>query len=366
MAFRFGRSSSASALTSTSSSASTAVSSISSSSLASASARASWSSETFSVRRPVRVREWRALHGPPKEVFFAQAHRPGEAFQTDFTVCNALKITIAGETFPHMLCHVALPHSNWSWATVCMSESLLALRRGVQTTLLLLGRRAEFHQTDNSTAATHRISADSAARGFNDDYMALMKHFGMTPRTIAVGRKEQNGDIESLHGVLKRRLEQHLLLRRSRDFESIEDYEQWVQSVMLRANAGRSKRVAEELAVMEPVTASALPEFVEFDARVSRGSTVRVKDKVYSVPSRLSRETVTTRSGRNTPARQCCRRDPTSPRTKPRSNGASSWPSAGFSHGSGTRISSPWPLSTSASRFCWTSSTTARCAATAT
>jgi len=242
-----------------------------------------------------RVREWRALHGPPKEVFFAQAHRPGEALQTDFTVCNALGITIGGEPFPHMLCHVALPYSNWSWATVCMSESLLALCRGVQTTVLLLGRRAEFHQTDNSTAATHRISADSAARGFNDDYMALMKHFGMTPRTIAVGRKEQNGDIESLHGVLKRRLEQYLLLRGSRDFESIETYEQWVQSIMLVANRARSKRLAEELAAMEPATAPALPEFVEFNVRVSRGSTVRIKDKVYSVPSRLSRETVTVR-----------------------------------------------------------------------
>ena len=30
-----------------------------------------------------RVREWRATEGPPKEVFFAQEHRPGEALQTD-------------------------------------------------------------------------------------------------------------------------------------------------------------------------------------------------------------------------------------------------------------------------------------------
>lgn len=26
-----------------------------------------------------------SLHGPPKEIFFAQEHRPGEAMQTDFT-----------------------------------------------------------------------------------------------------------------------------------------------------------------------------------------------------------------------------------------------------------------------------------------
>ena len=32
-----------------------------------------------------RFKRWRAQEGPPKEVFFAQDHRPGEAFQTDFT-----------------------------------------------------------------------------------------------------------------------------------------------------------------------------------------------------------------------------------------------------------------------------------------
>ncbi len=32
-----------------------------------------------------RARAWRARHGPPKDVYFAQEHRPGEAMQTDFT-----------------------------------------------------------------------------------------------------------------------------------------------------------------------------------------------------------------------------------------------------------------------------------------
>ncbi len=32
-----------------------------------------------------RLKRWRAEEGPPKELFFPQAHRPGEAMQTDFT-----------------------------------------------------------------------------------------------------------------------------------------------------------------------------------------------------------------------------------------------------------------------------------------
>jgi hypothetical protein len=61
-----------------------------------------------------RVRLWRAQQGPPREVVFAQAHRPGEAAQTDFTETASLAITIAGEAFVHLLCVFVLPFSNGS------------------------------------------------------------------------------------------------------------------------------------------------------------------------------------------------------------------------------------------------------------
>ena len=92
-----------------------------------------------------RVKQWRAEKGPDREVFFAQEHRPGEAMQTDFTWCNSLGITIGEEPFPHMLCHPILPYSNWEWVTVCRSESLSALKRGVQEALFHLGRVPEYH-----------------------------------------------------------------------------------------------------------------------------------------------------------------------------------------------------------------------------
>ena len=57
-----------------------------------------------------RIRRWRAQSGPEKRVFFSQAHRPGERAQTDFTRCGELGITILGEVFLHLLCHVVLPY----------------------------------------------------------------------------------------------------------------------------------------------------------------------------------------------------------------------------------------------------------------
>lgn len=169
-----------------------------------------------------RVKRWRAIYGPPREVFFPQQHVFGEAFQTDFTRCNVLNVTIAGEDFPHMLCYVVLPASNWQWATVCRSESMAALRDGIQNAVFKLGCVARYHQTDNSTAATHDLR--TGKRGFNKEYADFMAHLGMIPRTTGVGKKEQNGDIEALNGALKRRIQQHLLLRGSRDFTSVAAY----------------------------------------------------------------------------------------------------------------------------------------------
>jgi transposase InsO family protein len=232
-----------------------------------------------------RVLEWRAKEGPEREVFFAQEHRPGEAMQTDFTHCEELEVTIAGEPFPHQLCHTVLPYSNWEWATVCHSESLMALRRGVQAGLFKLGRVPVWHQTDNSTAATHDLG--SGMRGFNDEYQRVMDHLGMRPRTIAVGKSNQNGDVEALNGALKRRLNQHLLLRGSRDFESVEAYEHWVEGVLEKANGLRKRKLAEELSAMKELKVWRLPEHVEETVGVTSWSTIRVRRNTYSVPSRL-------------------------------------------------------------------------------
>jgi len=238
-----------------------------------------------------RIKQWRAKEGPDKEVFFAQEHRPAEAMQTDFTWCTELCVTISGQPFKHMLCHPVLPYSNWQWATVCRSESFAALKRGVQQAVMRLGCVPRFHQTDNSTAATHNPQEDK--RCFNEDYQRLMDHFGMTPRTIAVGKSNQNGDCESLNGALKRKLKQHLLLRGSNDFDTVQQYECWVQQILEKSNQQCCNKVAQELKAMNPLMASRLPEYTQEQTRVSSQSTVRIKHNTYSVPSRLIGEKVT-------------------------------------------------------------------------
>ncbi len=235
-----------------------------------------------------RVREWRARHGPPKEVFFPQAHRPGEAMQTDFTCCNELGVTIRGEEFSHLLCHPVLPYSGWESVTVCRSESMPALRRGVQEAVFELGCVPEFHQTDNSSAATHDLR--TGKRGFNVEYASLMTHLDMKPRTIAVGKSEQNGSVEARNGAVKRRIKQHLLLRGSKDFESVAEYEQWLQRLVRSVNTIRVAKIDEEKEHMSRLMRDRLPEWREVRVTVTSYSTIMIKRNTYSVPSRLRGE----------------------------------------------------------------------------
>jgi hypothetical protein len=235
-----------------------------------------------------RVKQWRAEQGPVREILLPQQHRPGEAMQTDFTSASRLGVTIGGEVFDHLLCHSVLPYSNWQSVVVCRSESMLALRLGVQEAVRRLGRVPEWHQTDNSTSATHDLH--TGKRGFNAEYGELMAHLGMKPRTIAIGACHQNGDVEASNGALKRRLKQHLLLRGSRDFASLEEYESFLGGVMAQANGLRSARLAEELAVMRPLTAARLPTYRELHVRVSSNGTIQVQRNTYSVPPRLRGE----------------------------------------------------------------------------
>ena len=234
-----------------------------------------------------RVADWRALN-QDKVAVLDQIHQPGIVLQTDGTWLSELGVTIGGRAFKHILIHCVLPYSNWEWGAIAQSESLLALQRGLSSTLLKLGHVPEYHQTDNSSAATSQLPAGQRGeRGYNERYLAVLQHFGLKPRTIGLGQPEHNGDVESGHGGLKQALHQHLLLRGSRDFDSLADYEAFVGQIMNRRNQQRSQRLAHELAVMKPLTAGPLQPYQEVRVKVNRNSLIRVQANLYSVPTHL-------------------------------------------------------------------------------
>jgi len=122
-----------------------------------------------------------------------------------------------------------------------------------------------------------------------------MAHFGVEPRTIHLDSPDENGDIEAANGAFKKSVEQHLLLRGSRDFESLEAYEVFLWQIMEKRNALRQERLVEELAVMRPLTVEPWPAMRELRPKVNRAGIIRVGNNGYSVPSGLKGKQVIVR-----------------------------------------------------------------------
>jgi len=64
---------------------------------------------------------------------------------------------------------------------------------------------------------------------------------------------------------------------------------------MSQRNQRRSERLAEELAVMAPLTAAVLQPYQEVRVKVNRGSMIRLQANLYSVPAHLIGHQVTVR-----------------------------------------------------------------------
>lgn len=239
-----------------------------------------------------RVKTWRALEGPPKEVFFPQEYSPGQLSQSDFTYMNKLGIRIGGRRFNHLIYHFVLPYSNWETGTVCYSESFESLSEGFQNALWELGGVPKEHQTDRLSAA---VCKTRSPEEFTRRYSALLRHYGVKGRKIQTGKPNENGDVEQLHYRFKKAVEQSLLLRGSHDFETREAYEQFLRTLFKQLDAGRQKRFEEELKVLRRLPTCRLNTCKRLRLKVGPSSTIRVNHNVYSVDSRLIGEYINVR-----------------------------------------------------------------------
>jgi transposase len=241
-----------------------------------------------------RLKRWRALAGPAKEVFFTQRHEPGRLGSSDFTHMNSLQVTIGGQPFAHLVYHFVLTYSNWEHVTVCFSETFASLSEGLQNALWALNGVPARHRTDRMTLAVH---ADGQAETFTPRYRALLAHYGLEGEATNPASGHENGDCEQGHRRFKEAVEQALLVRGSRDFASREEYDAFLRTVQERRNAGRWQRLAEELTQLQALPGWRLESVVRLEVKVGQGSTIRVQHNTYSVPARLIGERVEARVG---------------------------------------------------------------------
>jgi hypothetical protein len=230
------------------------------------------------------LRKWRANNGSNNNIIFNQRIRPGEQSQSDYTSMNKLCISINGNVFEHLLFHFMLPYSKWEYASICYSESFNSLSQGYEEAVWTLGYTAPEHRTDNLSAASKRVGNKRVS---TDNWKEFMKHYLVTPSRNNPGKSNENGSIEKSHDLLKSDIRQQLMLRGSNDFSSIDEYEEFLQKIIVRRNKTRSDKVSEEIKLLKPLPEKKYyaPEILELT--VTKSSTIRIHQVTYSVPSRL-------------------------------------------------------------------------------
>jgi hypothetical protein len=240
-----------------------------------------------------RVAYWQAQYGQPKAVIFPQVHLPGMQSLSDFTHMDRDEILINGVVFKHMLYHFRLVYSKWSYIKVIQGgESFQALSEGLQEALMYLGGATQEHRTDSLSAAYKNLSKE-AQEDMTVRYQALCAHYGMEPTRNNKGESHENGSVESSHGHLKNRISQELLLRGSKDFDSILSYEQWLQEMMFSVNKRLSKYFVEEQKALKPLPGYKAMDYELLSTKISNLSLIVIKNMTYSVPSRLAGHALT-------------------------------------------------------------------------
>lgn len=239
-----------------------------------------------------KVKTWRALEGPGKEVYFPQEHHPGELSASDFTHMGSLGVTINGEPFDHLVHHFVLVYSNWETGTICFSECFESLSEGIQNGFWKLGGVTRSHRTDSLSAAVHK---ECNAEEFTSRYRALLNHYKVKGEKTNPGKAHENGDAEKSHHLFKKAVDQALMLRGNRNFESREAYAEFIEKIFSQLNSGRRERFLEECNHLSSLPAMRLDDFKVEKVRVRKSSTISVGHNTYSVTSRLIGELVNVR-----------------------------------------------------------------------
>lgn len=250
-----------------------------------------------------RVKEWKAVHGPKREVMFRQIHYPGQMGLSDFTKLKRVTITIQGKPLSHLLYHFRLIFSHWSHLKVVLGgESYTALTEGLQEALWRLGGSPKEHRTDSLSAAFKNLSRDEK-KDVTERYDQFCQHYQMKATRNNLSVKHENGGVESPHGHLKRRIEQALILRRSNDFEAIESYQAFIDEITNQHNRRNAQAIQVERKELQKLPKYKGTDYTDVVATVTSSATINVCRVIYTVPSQLVGETLRVRLYHD---RMCC------------------------------------------------------------
>jgi transposase InsO family protein len=123
--------------------------------------------------------------------------------------------------------------------------------------------QAPLQQRSDSLSAAFRNLDNDTRQDQTRRYEALCAHYRMEPTRNNRGLAHENGSIESPHGHLKRAIEDALLLRRPRDFDTLEAYRRIIDEVVGRRDARNRKRFDLERPELQALPAHRTTDYEE-------------------------------------------------------------------------------------------------------
>lgn len=222
-----------------------------------------------------RIADWKIANDIAKEATFQQCHTPGDLLAVDFTDLSKLGVRIGSELMDQnfLAFHAVLTYSNWEYAEYCGSESFEALASGVQNAFHSLGGVTARVRFDSMSAAVNNLSVD---REFRSNWQSLLDHFGVQGHRINVRAPHENGDCESKHGHFKVYVDQRLMLRKSRDFESVEQWQEFLSQCTTSLNRKHSSELAKEREHIEPFPKTFFTTYTTQDSLIKSNCILRV------------------------------------------------------------------------------------------
>src|SRR5690606_32057116 len=153
-------------------------------------------------------------------------------------------------------------------------ESFESLSTGLQNAFWRSGGVPQTHRTDSLSAAFNNHYEQET---LTERYQKLCAHYCVVATRNNKGVAHENGAIEVAHSHFKRKVDQQLRLRGSRDFVTITEYQSFLDVIVAKINRQCKTRFDEERKHLNDLPKRRTNDFCEQYVKVTSSSTISDK-----------------------------------------------------------------------------------------
>ena len=226
----------------------------------------------------------RPHYAAEQERFFDQEKAAGHELQLDSTFLP--RVTIKGKKADLRIFHAYFPFSGHTFMKVYQGgESWQSFEQGLTAALKKFGGVPDKIVTDSLGAVW--VNQPGAKKRLTERMTQLSKHYDFEATRINLKKPNENGSVEKAHDHRKNEIEDQLLLRGSRDFNSFEEVEALVADVVATHNQKTDALFELEQSHLKPLPADAFQSSKLDTKRVYKNGTFTYQRVTYSVPAHV-------------------------------------------------------------------------------